>query len=198
MERGVWNGKVVGKCVHTKRGLKSTQFIKCVERVFSFKCPLFCVYWGYQSLWKMCGKGITFIDTFHTIRVLPNFAGRAGYATFPPRRPPGADCHNDRGLVCWHLGSMPKRWVPNSVTYDQNVFLIGKYYKNILRRYYWVGHQLFRHTFQMSAHSSPIIWAICRLSNKNTVPPPSKISNCSGHEDNLHMQCKMCVFANIT
>ncbi len=37
----------------------------------------------------MCGKGIIFIDTFHTIRVLSNFAGRAGYATFPPRRPPG-------------------------------------------------------------------------------------------------------------
>ncbi len=37
----------------------------------------------------MCGKGIIFIDTFHTIKVLSNFAGRAGYSTFPPRRPPG-------------------------------------------------------------------------------------------------------------
>ena len=27
--------------------------------------------------------------------------------------------------------------------------------------------------------SSPIIWAIRRLSNKNTVPPPSKIPSCS-------------------
>ncbi len=34
----------------------------------------------------MCGKGIIFIDTFHTIRV-KNFAVRAGYATFPPRGP---------------------------------------------------------------------------------------------------------------
>ena len=24
--------------------------------------------------------------------------------------------------VCWHLGSMSKRWVPNSLAYDQNVF----------------------------------------------------------------------------
>ncbi len=35
----------------------------------------------------MCGKGIIFIDTFYTIRVLSNFAGRAGYATFTTRRP---------------------------------------------------------------------------------------------------------------
>ncbi len=38
-----------------------------MERVSSLKCSLFCVYWGYQSVWKMCGKGIIFIDTFHTI-----------------------------------------------------------------------------------------------------------------------------------
>ncbi len=36
----------------------------------------------------MCEKGKIFIDTFHKIRVLSNFAGRARYATFPARRPP--------------------------------------------------------------------------------------------------------------
>ncbi len=82
----VWKGglDMAKLCVHTKKGLKSTCFIKCVERVFRWKCSprSICVYWGYQSVWKMCGKGIIFMDTFHTIRVLSNFAGRAGYATF--------------------------------------------------------------------------------------------------------------------
>ncbi len=76
------------KCVHTKRGVKFTHLKNGVERVFSSKCLLFCVYWGYQNVWQMCGKGIIFIDTFHTIRVLSNFAGQAGYATFPTRLPP--------------------------------------------------------------------------------------------------------------
>ncbi len=57
----------------------------CVE-----VCSLFCVSWGYQSVWKLCGKGIIFIDTFHTIRVLSNFVRQAGYSTFPSRRPPGS------------------------------------------------------------------------------------------------------------
>ena len=85
--KGIWKGKVVWKCVHTKRGVKSTHVIKCVERVFSFACLLFCLYLRYQSVWKMCGKSIIFINTFHTIRVLSNFAGRTGYTTFPSRRP---------------------------------------------------------------------------------------------------------------
>ena len=114
----------MGKYVHTKRVFKSIHLIKCVERVFSSKCSLFCVYWGYQNgiwnlrtdltdqavgpngsirigiqipyqnVWKMCGKGIIFIDTFHTVRVLSNFAGRAGYATFPARHPLGTQMHN--------------------------------------------------------------------------------------------------------
>ncbi len=36
----------------------------------------------------MCGKGIIFIESFHMIRVLSNFDGRAGFATFPARPPP--------------------------------------------------------------------------------------------------------------
>ncbi len=59
------------KCVHTKRGVKSTHFIKCVERVFCLKCSLWCVYWGYLSVWIMCGKGIIFIDTFYPPGVAP-------------------------------------------------------------------------------------------------------------------------------
>ena len=39
----------------------------------------------------MCGKGIIFIDTFHMVRVLSNFAGLAAYATFPSGRSPGID-----------------------------------------------------------------------------------------------------------
>ncbi len=64
--------------VHTpKKGVRSTHFIKCVKRVFSFKCSLFVCNWWYQSVWKVCGKGIIFIDTLYTIRFLSNFAGRA-------------------------------------------------------------------------------------------------------------------------
>ena len=58
VERGVQKGKVVENCVHTKRGVKSTNIIKRVERVFSFKCSHVGVYWGYQSVWQMYGKGI--------------------------------------------------------------------------------------------------------------------------------------------
>ena len=39
-------------------GLQKILKICGKERVFSFKCSLFLVYWGYQSIWKMCGKGI--------------------------------------------------------------------------------------------------------------------------------------------
>ncbi len=91
VERGILKRKVVWKCVHTKRVVKSTHFKKCVERMFSSKYSLFCVYWGYQGIWKMCGKGMIFMDTFHTITVLSNFARRAGHATFPARCPPGSN-----------------------------------------------------------------------------------------------------------
>ncbi len=42
---------------------------------------------GISVGWKMFGKGIIFIDTFHLIRILLNFAGRASYANFPARCP---------------------------------------------------------------------------------------------------------------
>ncbi len=35
-----------------------------------------------------------------------------------------ADCPYYWGTVCWHLGSMPEKWVPNSVVSVQNIFLI--------------------------------------------------------------------------
>ena len=84
----VWNGKVVWKCAQTKRGVNSTHFINVWKVCFVFNVHLFFVYWGYLSVWIMCGKGFNFIDTFHTIRVLQNFLGQAGYATFPLRTPP--------------------------------------------------------------------------------------------------------------
>ncbi len=85
VERGFEKAKLCGS-VYTQKGVKSSHVIKCVERVFCFACLLFCLNLRCQSVWEMCGKGIIFINTFHTIRVLSNFSG-AGYATFPSGHP---------------------------------------------------------------------------------------------------------------
>ncbi len=65
----------------------------------------------------MCGKGIISIDTFHTIRVLSNFAGLAGYATFPARRLPA----RDHFYYCNYIE--PKALIGISVESAQGLFL---------------------------------------------------------------------------
>ncbi len=76
---------------------------------FPSNVHFFACIWDIASVWKVCGKGVIFIDTFHTIRVLSNFARRAGYTTFPSNRLPGIihgtgrDMINQNGLE-WKVG----------------------------------------------------------------------------------------------
>ncbi len=68
--------------------------------------------------------------------------------------------------------------------WDSILFERGKHFVQII-------HSL-GPTFQMSAHSSPIIWAICRPSYENTVLPGSKIPSCSG-TINLSISSSTCL-----
>ena len=106
-------------CTHKMGGggVKSIHFIKCVERVFSFKCSLFYVYWGYQSAWQMCGKD-------HFRWYIPHdkgpfkFCWRSWLRNFSFETPPlqgpfiPSSCHRPRG---GGGGGSHKNWISQLV-----------------------------------------------------------------------------------
>ncbi len=85
---GFEKAKLCGSVYTHKKGgggVKSTHFIKCVERVFSSD---FFVCIGNVKVYGNVLKRYNFHRYIPIDKVLSNFAGRAGYATFPARRHP--------------------------------------------------------------------------------------------------------------